>query len=510
MDSVTKGAEIKEREHRRVPNPEPVDPSAQRLAAIVESSDDAIISKDLRGIITSWNKAAEQILGYTEQEVIGRSIALIIPPEMMEEESGLLKQIHAGEQIKRFHTVRVRKNGERILVSLSISPVRDECGRIVGAAKILRELGKPELAEEAALRLAAIVESSEDAIISKDLNGKITSWNKAAERILGYKADEVVGRPITIIIPTELRDEESRILAKLVSGQRIEHFETVRLTKQGERIDVSLTISPVRNAHGMIIGAAKILRDITQQRKLEAALHTSEKLASVGRLAATIAHEINNPLESVTNFVYLAKHYPGLPDEVKRYLNCADQELGRVAHIAQQTLGFYRDSSRPVLLVVPEIVDDLLSIYDRKFRYKELKIERQVEPGLTVCALEGELKQVLSNLLMNAIQASPDGGKIVVRARSCRDVKTGRLGARISIADNGPGIPETHRKMIFAPFFTTKNEVGTGLGLWISRELLEKKGGRIHFRSRNSQPSGTVMTVYIPAGPVQAAHEMIA
>ncbi|HLW55346.1 MAG TPA: PAS domain S-box protein [Candidatus Angelobacter sp.] len=365
-------------------------------------------------------------------------------------------------------------------------------------------------AEQATFRLAAIVESAEDAIISKDLDGTITSWNRAAERILGYSAEEAVGRSILLIIPQELREEEKHILARLVEGQRIEHFQTIRLRKNGERLDVSLTISPIKDNEGQIVGAAKILRDITPQKKMEAALQTSERLASVGRMAATIAHEINNPLEAVTNFVYLARHHRDLPEKVREYLNRADQELGRVAHIAQQTLGFYRDSSRPAMLSIAEVVDDLLGIYERKFRYKDLKIERQIEPGLSVCALEGELKQVLSNLLTNAIQASHDGGRIIIRARGWRHLRSERRGARITIADNGAGIPKGHQHMIFAPFFTTKRELGTGLGLWITRELLEKTGGHIRFRSRDTAPTGTVMTIYIPDAPSTVTSERAA
>jgi PAS domain S-box-containing protein len=486
------------------------DEAALRLAAIVDSSDDAIISKDINGVITNWNRAAENILGYSAQEIIGQPITRIIPAEKLEEESRILSRLRAGEKIEHFQTVRMKKNGERINVSLTICPIKDHHGNIVGAAKFLRDITQHQLAEKAAAHLAAIVESSEDAIISKDLTGIVTSWNVSAERILGYQSDEIVGRSILLIIPPELRHEEAQILAKLVAGERIEHFETVRMKKSGERLNVSLTISPVKDRDGQIVGAAKILRDITQQKKLEAALRTSERLASVGRMAATIAHEINNPLEAVTNFVYLASHHPDLPDNVKQYLNSADQELGRVAHIAQQTLGFYRDGARPALLTISEVLEDVLNIYERKFKYKQLRVEKRIEPRLTLSTLEGQLKQVLSNLLMNAVQASPDKGRIIVSARGWRDPKSGRRGARITIADDGSGIPAKDRDKIFSPFFTTKSELGTGLGLWISRELLEKSGGHIRFRSRDSRPSGTVMSIYVPWSPTEDNAELVA
>ena len=356
--------------------------------------------------------------------------------------------------------------------------------------------------------LAAIVESSVDAIVSKDLNGIVTSWNQGAERIFGWTAAEMVGRPITTIIPPELREEETRILAKIQAGERIEHFETVRLRKDGTRLDVSLTISPVHGPEG-IVGAAKIARDITEQKRLRAALHTTERLASVGRLAATVAHEINNPLEAVTNLIYLARQQPGLSERTLRYLNSADEELARVAHIAQQTLGFYRDSSEPVLIEVAAVIDDVLEIYERKFRYKGLEVERRIGDGLVVCVLQGELKQVLSNLIANAIDASPEGGRILVSARPWRNGESDVTGVRISVADVGAGIPMEHRQEIFAPFFTSKKDMGTGLGLWITKELLEKRGGRLRFRSRVGPRSGTVMTVFLPPTPAVALKKAV-
>lgn len=366
-------------------------------------------------------------------------------------------------------------------------------------------------ADDAALRLAAIVESSDDAIVSKDLNGIVTSWNKAAERIFGYKAEEIIGKPITLIIPPELQDDEPRILAKLRAGERIDHFQTVRMRKDGERLDISLTVSPIKDHTGKVIGAAKIARDITQQKRLEEAIQISERLASVGRLAATVAHEINNPLEAVTNFLYLARHQPALPERARYYLNYADQELARVTHIARQTLGFYRDNSQAALVIVPDLVEDVLRIYERKFHYKSLKVERRIQPGLTVYALQGELKQILSNLVANAIDASQEGGRIVVHAWSSHDFKkTGRHGIRLTIADTGVGIPEKDKERLFAPFFTTKKEVGTGLGLWITKDLLEKKGGRIRVRSRNSKPSGTVMSIYLPSALPEKPAELVA
>ena len=363
----------------------------------------------------------------------------------------------------------------------------------------------PADANKAALLLAAIVESSTDAIVSKDLNGYVTSWNHSAELIFGYTAEEMIGKHITTIIPPELQEEEPRILAKIRAGERIEHFETVRVRKSGERIDVSLTVSPIRDARGNIIGAAKIARNITEQKRLQAALHTAERLASVGRLAATVAHEINNPLEAVTNLIYLAKQEPEIGETALRYLKSADEELARVAHIAQQTLGFYRDWSEPVRVDVRSVVEDVLRVYERKLRYKDLQVTFKIPEELSLHTWRGELKQALSNLVSNAIDASYAGGKLVITARVWRTQQTSTAGVRISIADFGVGIPQQSREQIFTPFFTSKRDMGTGLGLWITKELLEKRGGRLRFRSRESKPSGTVMSIFLPAAQIESA-----
>jgi signal transduction histidine kinase len=295
-----------------------------------------------------------------------------------------------------------------------------------------------------------------------------------------------------------MHDQERVILAKIRAGERIEHFETARLRKDGQRINVSLTISPVRNQTGKIIGAAKIARDITQQKRLEEGLRTSEKLAAVGRLAATIAHEINNPLEAVTNLVYLAKHQPELSDKLQEYLTCADRELRRVSHLVQQTLGFYRDNSQPTEFSVGSAVEDVLTIYESRFKYKALRIEQRIRPDLMVCTAQGEFKQILSNLIANAIDASQQGGRIVICARLACHLQSGHEGIRVTVADDGVGISPENQRKLFTPFFTTKKELGTGLGLWITKDLIEKKGGSIRFRSRTQTKSGTAMSLFLP------------
>ncbi len=209
--------------------------------------------------------------------------------------------------------------------------------------------------------LAAIVESSDEVIISKNLDGMVTSWNTAASRAFGYTAEEMIGQSILKLIPEELHPEEKTFIEKLKSGQRIEQFETRRITKSGQMLDVSLTLSPIRDAHGKVIGASKILRDISLAKRLEQSILEAEKLAATGRMAATIAHEINNPLEAVMNLLYLIR--PTIAgDEGRGYLVTAESELQRVAHIAKQTLGYYREDASATPMSMNDIVRHAVAI----------------------------------------------------------------------------------------------------------------------------------------------------
>ena len=278
------------------------------LAAIVESSDDAIVSKDLDGVVTSWNPAAERIFGYSAAEMIGQSIARIIPPGQLEEEKLILSRIRSGQRIEHFQTVRQRKDGTHVYLSISVSPVRDASGTIIGASKIARDITSQHDGERIRGLLAAIVESSDDAIISKDLNGTITSWNHAAQRLYGYAPEEIIGQSVMKIVPPDLHEEELRILAKVREGHRIEHFETSRIAKDGRRIEVSITVSPVRSSSGAIIGASKMARDLTSLREADrtratlAAIVTGSDDAIISKTLRGIVSSWNPAAERLYGF----------------------------------------------------------------------------------------------------------------------------------------------------------------------------------------------------------------
>lgn len=236
------------------------------LAAIIASTDDIIISKTLQGIITSWNPAAERVFGYTEQETVGEHISLIIPRERLDEEDFIIGQILQGQKIDHFETVRRAKDGTLIPISLTISPIRNSEGTIIGASKIARDISERQQADEKQAVLAAIVDSSDDAIISKTLQGIITSWNPAAERLFGHSAQEVIGRHISLIIPPDRLHEEDMIIGNIAKGNKVDHFETIRITKDGRLVPIAVTVSPVRNRKGEIIGASKVARDISERQ----------------------------------------------------------------------------------------------------------------------------------------------------------------------------------------------------------------------------------------------------
>jgi len=251
--------------------------SDDRFEAIVKSSEDAIISKSLTGVITSWNPGAEAIFGYTESEMIGQRMLRLFPIERQDEEYYILEKILAGEPVSHFETVRIHKSGRPVHVSVSISPLRDKDGNIVGASKIARDITKQVELESAAEQFRALVSSSDDAIITKDINGQICSWNNAAQTIFGYTADEMIGEPMLRLFPEDRVEEESFILGKILAGEKVDHFETVRIRKDGKQIHVSVTISPILDRHGNVVGASKIARDITplrrHQEKLEHIAH---------------------------------------------------------------------------------------------------------------------------------------------------------------------------------------------------------------------------------------------
>lgn len=384
--------------------------------------------------------------------------------------------------------VNTRDDVERLAVFVALAV-------LVGT--LARQRTRAELKAERTMReMAAIVECSDDAIFSTSPDGIIQSWNHGAERLYGFSAEEAVGSPVTILAPDERRAEVEHNRHVLNRGGSVESYQTERMRKNGTLIPVLLTVSPLRNHSGQIVGASAIARDISAQRRSEEAVRRTEKLATAGRLAASIAHEINNPLEAVLNLLYLARNDP---HRAEQYLIMAEKEVVRVASLAQQTLGFVRDTATPGRIDTARIVDEVIELYSRKLERKKVQVRRNYRGSAQISGYSGELRQLFTNLLMNAVDAVDQGGSVHVRVRVARRWSDGQDGVRITMADNGSGIPPENLPSIFEPFYTTKKDTGTGLGLWVSRGIVQRHGGSIHVRSHVAgKHRGTLFSIFLP------------
>ncbi len=359
--------------------------------------------------------------------------------------------------------------------------------------------------------LTAIVEDSSDAILSKTLSGIVTSWNHAAEVMYGYSRQEMIGRSVATLLPPDRPNEVSHILSRLKRGERLYHFETVRVTKDGRELDVALTISPIRDTSGRLVGASTIARDITEQKNAQEALQKAEKLALAGRMAATVAHEINNPLEAIGNILYLLRNVVELNAEARKYVDIAYEELKRVSEIAKLTLGMQRgapDSRESVQ--VTRLLDNVLTLYQGRTKTLGIQVGRKYDFDGSLVGSPGELRQVFSNLIVNAMDAlAIRGDKLAVSVRYARRWDTGERGIRVNVCDNSPGVPPEHRSQLFQAFYTTKGEHGTGIGLWVSRAIVQKHGGRMRIRSSvKPGQSGTCFSVFLPTGKAGQASQV--
>jgi PAS domain S-box-containing protein len=380
--------------------------------------------------------------------------------------------------------------------ALGVLVVCQDITREMAAAQQLQESG--ERTRESAKRLselAAIVASSDDVILSKDLNGTITSWNDAATRVFGYSAEEMIGSSILKLIPEHLHSDEKTIIESIRAGRRIEHFETVRLAKDGRLVEVSLTVSPIKDEEGRVIGASKILRDVSSRKRIEKSLLQAEKMAATGRMAATIAHEVNNPLAAVMNLLYLLRGKV-TDDEGRNFLATAEEEIGRVSHIAKQTLGYYREHTAASLASVSDIAEHALTIYEPRCTAARIAVRRSIGPSTRIVLRRGEIMQVISNLIANSIYAMPDGGTLSL---SVSDTSSPEDGVVLTVEDDGVGIAPTDLPRVFDAFFTTRATVGTGIGLFVAKQFVEGHGGRINLESIcESDRHNTTVRIFLP------------
>jgi PAS domain S-box-containing protein len=345
--------------------------------------------------------------------------------------------------------------------------------------------------------LSYIVGSSDDAIVSATLQGRVMSWNRGAERIFGYTTQEMIGEPLMRLKESAADEDIWSRLAKIGRGEG-GSYETVRCCKSGRHITVSVTMSPLRDAANRIVGVAEISRDVSDRKQAERNDRIHERLKAMARLASRLAHDINNPLTSVTNLLFLLERNALSPDDA-RYVSLAQQELRRIAGISAQALNLYHIRGEPAWILLHEIAEEAIAQHAFRCETVGVHVLREYGPVPRFLCYVAELRQVLANLLGNAVDAMPHGGRLRLRIRECTDLtSTGRC-LRITVGDTGWGMSAETRRRLFEPFFTTRQATGTGLGLWGCAHLVTRYGGRILVRTRQDRgSSGSVFVLLLP------------
>ena len=492
------------------------------LQVTLSSIGDAVIATDVDGKITFLNSIAQSITGW-DSEAVGRPVHEVfrIMNEQTHEvvENPALKAMSAGVIIGLAnHTVLVTKDGNEIPIDDSGAPIRDVDGKILGAVLIFRDVSERRKADRAQALLAEIVQSSDDAIVSKSLDGIIRSWNEGAEKLFGYSEEEVLGQSITIIVPPERLSEEQSILQTLRRGDRIEHFETIRLTKDGRRIPISLTVSPIKNRAGEIIGASKIARDITQQKVLEQErerllvreqqLRTEAQAASKlkDEFLATVSHELRTPLNAILGWGTMLRHREVPPDMLKSGIASIERNARFQAQLIEDLLDVSRIISGKMQLdikpiEITPIIKSVIESLRPAAEAKQIRLELTIEPlADQLRADEARLQQIIWNLLSNSVKFTDKGGVIKIGIR--RD----ESATEIVVHDNGQGIREEFLPFVFDRFqqadsSITRKHGGLGLGLAISRHLVELHGGTIEVSSPG-EGLGATFKVRLPVAAV--------
>jgi PAS domain S-box-containing protein len=342
---------------------------------------------------------------------------------------------------------------------------------------------------------AELLDLATEAIMERGVDGEVLFWNAGAERLYGWRYDEILGKDIHTVLRTTFPVPREEIDAAL-RDRRVWHGNLLQKKKDGT--DVIVACRKTMNHEGEAI--LEVNRDITSQLLAEEALREAEKLAAMGRVAGIIAHEINNPLAAITNIFFLIRNHPSLDDEARHCAAMAEQELQRVAHITRQTLSFYRESKTPIAVMLTELLDDVVGLQERQFQISHIKLSKKyLTPGV-VHGFPVELRQVFLNLIGNAIQAMPNGGDLRLTVKETHDWQSKRRGISVTIVDTGVGVKPQDSSKLFEPFFSTKSTKGTGLGLWISKGIVQKYEGSISFRSiRTPRGCATCFRVFLPS-----------
>lgn len=473
----------------------PQDEASRILAAIVESSDDAILAKDLRGTILTWNGAAERMYGYTAGEIVGRNINALVPPDYQDELAGILRRVGAGERVEHFETVRVTKTGELRDVSLTVSPIRSETGAIIGASATARDItGRKrdlEQLKSSEARLRSVVESAVDGIIVIDARGAVEAFNQGAERLFGYTAAEVIGRNVNVLMPSPYHEEHDRYLdrymhtgeARIIGIGR----EVTAKRKDGSTFPIQLSVGEMALA-----GERKftgIIHDLSARVRVEGQLREQAALVRLGEMAAVIAHEVKNPLAAVRGAIQvLAKR---LAPESREASVMTDiiARIDTLNLLVKDLLLFARPPQpQPMAIDVVTVLSTTAQLLAEDAAHRDVRVAISGEAPKVMADAE-LLKIVFVNLLINSAQAMKGQGEIHIVVAAAEGV------CRITIADSGPGIPAEVRDTLFTPFVTTKAR-GTGLGLSTVKRLIEAHHGSI--RVDSPPGGGTIVTIDLP------------
>ena len=508
---------------------------AKTMADVLLSSDlletlpDATIAVDREGTMVQVNAQAQELFGYDRDELIGQKVEMLVP------ESYRRQHHHHRENFAQMPKTRRmgadldlygrRRNGSEFPVEVSLSPVATESGMFVLSAirdisdrkRIAEELRRAneelhrrtaEQLGEYRSRLALIIDSSDDAIIGKNLDGTITSWNKGAERIYGYAPEEVIGKHISLLVPSDRPDEIPEILQKIARGESTEHFESVRVTKDGRQLDVSISVSPLRDAKGDIIGASAIARDITAQKRAESQLHQSQKMEAIGRLAGGVAHDFNNILGIINACTEFLRDRIDPAGEPSLYIENIQKATERGSSLTRQLLAFSRTPViQPRILDLNERLKDISKLLRPLMGDDVEVLIVSRSPSAVVEADPGQLDQILVNLAVNARDAMPRGGKFILETRAEKfdeafaeqhqAMAAGKY-VLLAVSDTGSGMDEATASRIFEPFFTTKEMgKGTGLGLATVYGIVKQSAGHILVYSEPGH--GTTFKIYLPS-----------
>jgi len=496
--------------------------SAENFRALLESAPDAIIGVDESGSIVLANSQAEKVFGYAVEELLGKPIETLIPERY--------RNAHVAERATYTAQPRTRpmgapgmdlwarrKDGTEFPAEISLSPMQTDRGLLV--TTIIRDVTERRRAEqqrvelmlEQAARLQAeaatrrfhdLVQDLEAIVWEFDLHqNRFTFVNRRAEEVLGYKLNDWYANP-RFLLEHAHPDDRARVFEFIRALRRGggQELEFRAMAADGSVLWMRIIVRIVNDANGKPQQFRGLMIDTTARRMTERALRSSEKMAATGRLAAAIAHEINNPMAAVTNVLYLLANHPTLDETAKQYTKLAQDEMSRVAHITRQMLGFYRDTSSPSPLNLPELVDGTIDLYQRQIQRKKVKIMRRYDDSPGVFGYPGEMRQVFSNLLLNALDAVDENGCIKIHISRKTQANGHREGVRITFIDNGSGIGPDHLSQIWEPFFTTKEQHGTGLGLWVTQGIIHKHNGSIRVRSSTREGrSGTCFSIFLPS-----------